>query len=248
MRALTHLLLFSATIVFASGGAARTRAVASRIDSAQKILVITAHPDDELLIAPLLARRCIRGGASCAILVMTTGNAAGLGDLRIVEMARSAQLLHLRLTQWTFSDVLNDVGAVWAAEAGGRATLIRRIGEAIAAEQPDLILTLDPRHGTTCHPAHREIGQLVLETGAPNVFLIETAARFVGSGFVLSNASPSHASVYAANDDWQYAVRVAAIHATQFTPDQAESLRTLPAEQQRVWFAPPGSPVENVCE
>ncbi|MDP9192712.1 MAG: PIG-L family deacetylase [Acidobacteriota bacterium] len=226
----------------------RVRAVTSRIDSAKSILVITAHPDDEILIAPLLANRCVRGGASCSILVMTTGNAAGLGEIRAGEMTRSAALLNLRLTQWTFSDVLSDAGAVWAAEAGDRATLVRRIGDVIAAENPDMILTLDPRHGTTCHPAHREIGRLVLETGAKNVFLIATAARFIGGGFELWNASPSHASVYVANDDWQYAVRIAEIHATQFTAEQVESLRTLPSTQRRVWFAPASAPADSICE
>jgi LmbE family N-acetylglucosaminyl deacetylase len=239
--------IFLLAILLAAPLPARTRAVASKIDAANKILVITAHPDDETLVAPLLANRCIRGGADCAILVMTTGNAAGLGDTRTLEMQQSAALLNLRLTQWTFSDVLVDVGAVWASEAGDRATLVHRIGDVIAAENPDLIFTFDPRHGTTCHPAHREVGGLVLETGAKNVFLLETAARFLDDGFELRNASPMHAWTFVANDDWQYAVRVAAIHATQFSAEQVQSLRTLPVEQRRVWFAPPGVPVTTVC-
>lgn len=243
-----RLFLLLLLVTSAGNAAARVRAVASRIDSARTILIITAHPDDEILIAPLLANRCIRGGASCSILVMTTGNAAGLGEVRAGEMTRSAALLNLHLTQWTYSDVLSDVGATWAAEAGDRTTLVRRIGDVIAAEHPDMILTLDPRHGTTCHPAHREIGRLVLETGAKNVFFIETAARFVGGGFELSNASPTNAWVYVANDDWQYVVRLAEIHASQFTAEQVESLSTLPAMQRRVWFAPAGSPSGHICE
>ena len=244
MRMLPFLLI----VAFAANAGARTRSVASHLLSARTILVITAHPDDEMLLAPLLANRCVRGGVSCSILVMTTGNAAGLGEVRAGEMTRAAALLNLRLTQWTYSDVLSDVGAVWAAETGDRATLVRRIGDVIAAEQPDMILTLDPNHGTTCHPAHREIGRLVVETGAKNVFFLETAARFIGSGFALSSASPAHASVYAANDDWDYAVQLAGIHATQFTAEQVESLRTLPAIQRRVWFAPAGVPTESICD
>jgi len=243
-----RLVAILLSLVIVPTVAGRTRAVASRIDSLQRILVITAHPDDEVLIAPLLANRCIRGRASCSILVMTTGNAAGLGELRAAEMQQSAALLNLRLTQWTFSDVMADVDAVWAAEAGDRATLIARIAEMIAAEDPDLILTLDPRHGSTCHPAHRAIGQLVLETGATNLFFIETAARFIGDGFDLWNASPRYAWVYAANDDWQYAPRVAEIHATQFTSAQVESLRTVPEMHRRVWFAPSTAPVQLTCD
>ena len=245
MRFLVVVLLILAS---AENVAARVRAAASRIDAAKTILIITAHPDDEILIAPLLANRCVRGGASCSILVMTTGNAAGLGETRADEMTRSAALLNLRLTQWNYSDAMNDVGAVWSAEAGDRATLVRRIGDVIATEHPAMILTLDPTHGTTCHPAHREIGRLVLETGAQNVFFIQTAARFVGTGFDLWNAAPGNSWIYAANDDWQYAVRLAEIHASQFTAEQVESLRTLPPMQRRVWFAPAGVQPSRVCE
>jgi LmbE family N-acetylglucosaminyl deacetylase len=243
-----RIFLLLLIVAIAANSDARVRAVASRIDSARTILIVTAHPDDEILIAPLLANRCVRGGVSCSILVMTTGNAAGLGEVRAGEMTRAAALLNLRLTQWTYSDVLSDVGTVWASEAGDRATLVRHIGDVIAAEHPDMILTLDPRHGTTCHPAHREIGRLVVETGASNVFFIETAAQFVGGDFDLWNASPMQAWVYVANDDWQYAVQLAEIHATQFTTEQVESLRTLPSTQRRVWFAPAGATAESVCD
>lgn len=238
MRPILVLLVLALTLP----ASARTRAVASRVDTAQRILLFTAHPDDEILVSPLLANRCVRGGASCAIVVMTAN------EVRAVEMARSAALLNLRLTQWAFSDVLTDVGAIWAAEAGGREVLVQRMRDVIEGERPDLILTFDPRHGTTCHPAHRELGRLVLETGAKNLFQVETAARFVGDGFVLRNASPVHAWTYVANSDWQYVARVAEIHASQFTAAQVESLRTLPAEQRRVWFAPAGAAIDTPLE
>src|SRR6185436_19780396 len=64
---------------------ARTRVVASKLDSARRILVITSHPDDELLLAPLLAQRCITGGASCSFVVMTMGEGGGDGATRAGE-------------------------------------------------------------------------------------------------------------------------------------------------------------------
>ncbi|MBV8520034.1 MAG: PIG-L family deacetylase [Acidobacteria bacterium] len=224
----------------------RMRAPASRIDAARRVLVITAHPDDELLLAPLLADRCLRAGASCAFVVMTSGEhgacALGacvpdLGTVRRNEMARAAAMFGARLTQWAFADVMDDVDATWAAQAGGREVLVRQLADVIAAETPDLILTFDPAHGSTGHPAHRAVGQLVLDTGARNIYLLETLARFDGDGFVLGNASPD-ASVYVANDDWQFLVDDAVNHASQFTPAQVEHLRALPVEQRRVWFKP----------
>jgi hypothetical protein len=62
-----RIFLLVLIVAFAENVGARVRAAASRIDSARTILVITAHPDDEILIAPLLANRCVRGGASCSI-------------------------------------------------------------------------------------------------------------------------------------------------------------------------------------
>jgi hypothetical protein len=215
---------------------ARVRAVGSRLDRPRTIVVVTAHPDDELLLSPYLANRCIRGGATCTILVMTTGNAAGLGDIRAGEMARAAAILNARLIQWSYADVLTDVAATWSAQAGDRATLVRQIADVIRGA--DMVLTFDPLHGTTGHPAHREIGSLVLETGLLNIWLLETVARFVGNGFELGNGGGDLASVYFTGDDWQYAVRLAETHATQFNTEQVESLRNLPPEQRRVWLLP----------
>ena len=229
-----RLLLVLLVLLSTQSAVARVRAVASKLDSAKRILIITAHPDDELLLAPLLAQRCVTGGASCSFVVMTIGEGGGDGTTRAGEMARSAAMFNARLLQWTYPDVLTDVGAAW----GDRAALVRQLSDVIATERPDLILTFDPAHGSTGHPAHREIGQLVVETGARNVFFLETAARFVGSGFELSNAARERAWVINANDDWEFVVRVAETHATQFTAEQVESLRTLPVEQRKVWLLP----------
>lgn len=238
MVLLTRLLLLVLALVWCESGAGRVRAVRSRIDQARRIVVITAHPDDEILIAPLLAQRCVRGGANCSIVVMTEGEGGGDAGVRIGEMTRAAALLNLRLTLWNFPDVMTEVATRWAAHAGDRATLVRQLRDLLLAERADMIFTFDPAHGTTGHPAHREIGALVLETGVPNIYLIETAAQFVDNGFALSNAAPNRAWTLSANDDWSYVVADAEVHASQFTPAQVESLRTLPPDQRKVWFAP----------
>lgn len=222
-------------------GAGRVRAVGSRIDRASRILVVTAHPDDELLLAPLLGNRCVRGGASCSIVVLTEGEngtcalpegcAPDLGTVRAAEMTRAAALLNARLTQWTYPDVMANVAEVW-----DRATIVRDLSSIIAIERPDLILTFDPEHGSTCHPAHREIARLVVETGAPHVFFLETIASVEGNRFVLANGAPLHA--WSHSGDWDFAIRIAEAHASQFTSAQVDALRTLPREQQQVWFMP----------
>jgi LmbE family N-acetylglucosaminyl deacetylase len=241
------LLALLGPLLFPIAADARVRAVGSQLDRAMRILVVIAHPDDEVLLAPLLARRCIRGGARCSFIVMTRGESgvcvraggceAGLGDVRAGEMARAAALFNASLSQWTFPDALSGVDAVWSEHAGGRDLLLNRLSSAIALEQPDAILTFDPEHGTTGHEAHRTIASLVIETGAQNVWMLETIAGFVNDGYVLSSAK-SGASVLFAGDDWDALVRDAEIHESQFTPAQIESLRTLDENQRRVWWLP----------
>lgn len=220
-------VLLALLLVLAPAARARTRAVSPWIPRPSRILVVTAHPDDELLFAPFLAPRCVRGEVSCSIVVLTRGEGGGDPEVRTGEMARAAALLNLRLTQWSLPDIMTP----WPE----RDALVLELGDLIAAETPDMILTFDPDHGTTGHPAHREAASLVLDTGAPNVYLLETTAQFVGDGFVLSHSAGA-SWAYFAGADWEYAIADASIHASQFSAAQVESLRTLPLAQRFVWL------------
>ena len=233
VRWIAVALLLSATALPATP---RTRAVRPPID---RILWIGAHPDDETLIAPLLGRECVERGARCAMLVLTQGEAAGPGATRAAEMQAAANMLHAHLTLWTFSDVMSDAEAVWSGEAGGREALLDRIAAVIVAEAPTAIYTFDPTHGSTCHPAHRALGRLVVEAVsrilAPPLFLVETAATFEWSGFTFRSAVAQPVTIDA-TAEWSYLVRDAQLHASQFSSAQIESLANTPSEQRRVYL------------
>lgn len=225
MRFMLRVLLVTLLLGWCESGAGRVRAVRGWLPRPARILVVIAHPDDELLMAPFLASRCIRGGVSCSILVLTRGEGGGDPDVRTGEMARSAAMLNARLTQWSLPDLMTP----WP----DRESVVRQIGDVIATEKPEMILTFDPEHGTTGHPAHMETGALVLATGAREVYLLETLASIEGDAITLSRFDPRAWTLDSGND-WDYAVRAAEIHASQFTPAQVESLRTLPFEQRGV--------------
>lgn len=218
-----RVLLAVVLLWWCESGAGRVRAVRAWVP--RSILVVTAHPDDEILMAPFLAAHCVDLRASCAILVLTRGEAGGDAEVRTGEMARAAALLNLRLMQWS----LPDVSEPWP----DREALVRLIGDVIASERPELILTFDPAHGSTGHPAHRETGALVRDTGAPNVWFLETLVHLDGDAIELSTADPA---AWAFRGDWSWAVRDVEIHASQFRPAQVESLRTLPESQRTVWM------------
>jgi len=216
-------------LIAAAPAAARVRPARAP----HRILWIGAHPDDEILLSPLLGRDCVERGAACAMLVMTRGEAGGSAEVRAGELAASAAMLHATLTQWTFADVMADVDATWSAAAGGREALLDRIAAAIDAASPSVVYTFDPRHGSTCHPAHRAIGALVVEAMARRgiaapLYFVETTSSFASAVAdpIVIDAAPF----------WSYLVRDAQIHASQFPASQIETFATLPVEQRKVWL------------
>jgi LmbE family N-acetylglucosaminyl deacetylase len=221
-RRIAALLVLACTLPLA----ARTRAVRP---PPERILWIGAHPDDEILLSPLLGRACVERGVQCAMLVMTRGEGGGSAEVRSAEMQRAAEMLHATLTHWSYADVMADVDATWSSAVGGHAALVGRIAAEIAAVAPTVIYTFDPHHGSTCHPAHRALGALVVEAaGGIPVRFVETTNQFQSAV-----AAPA---IVDATETWSYLMRDAEIHASQFSPAQVESFAGLPDPQRRVYL------------
>lgn len=166
------------------------------------VLWIGAHPDDEVLLSPLLGEICVEKERRCSFIVMTRGEngacrlAEGchpdVGAVRSLEMTAAARLFGAELLQGSLPDVSEpDPAAVrlaWAAAEGGIEALLDRLAATIAAVHPAVVVSFDPRHGSTCHNAHRALGRLVLEAmdrlpgAAPAVFLLEDRVRIAPGG------------------------------------------------------------------
>jgi LmbE family N-acetylglucosaminyl deacetylase len=195
---------------------------------------------------PLLGTACVENRAQCSLIVFTAGEAGAcglpsgctpdLGEVRRGEMAAAASALHASLTQLDFPDVMENVRATWAAHDGSDAALLQHLRDLIAAEQPTLIVTFDPAHGSTCHPAHRALGALVLDACAggsrcPPLYLVETSATFAGSEVRIEPAieSLNDALLFDVSADWHYITEDMALHASQFTPAQIASVSQTPS-------------------
>jgi len=233
----TDVLQVTLFLLFATS---RSRAVPH--PPPQRILWIGAHPDDEAYVAPLLGASCVDENNRCSLLVMTRGEEGGDPVIRSDEMQRAANLFRAHLDLWNFSDVGIDVNATWSAEVGGHDALLTRIDAEIAHENPAIIYTFDPNHGSSCHPAHRALGALVIEalarlgSSVPRLLFVETTVDFLPNDFVFHSAT-SDAMTIDATTTWHYLVQDVATHASQFTLQQIEALRNTPTDQRRVWLA-----------
>jgi LmbE family N-acetylglucosaminyl deacetylase len=231
------------------------------------VLWVAAHPDDESIAAPLLARLCLDEGLRCSFLVFTRGEKGpcllrggcrpDLATVRTAEMIRAAKLFNARLDLWSYVDGggAADVSAAWDAAAGGHAALLSSLSSIIAATGADLVLTFDPRHGSTCHPDHRAVGNLVVETLAqlphpPALYFLETRVvpDDVTHGVRFSPAAPASAGVFAFDANvilfstgsaaWQSLLLDVQAHPSQFDAPFVRALKATSTRERVVFLAP----------
>ena len=238
------LITLSAALWTAVAVAADTKAE----PDLRSILVVLAHPDDETVIAPLLGTMCLERGSQCSFLVLTRGEGGtcslpggcpDLGAIREREMRSAAAFFKASVTIWALPDVFGDVAAAWSAASGGRDELRKRIQKQIDLTRPTTVVTFDPAHGTTGHPAHQAVGQLVIEAAGPTrVLLIESGAELKDGRYRFFNARPDIASAFEAPGAWTYLIANVSIHASQFDSDILRSFCRTPLDQRHVYLAP----------
>ncbi len=146
--------------------------------SAPSVLVILAHPDDEITMAPVLSR-IARTGSTVTLIFATSGDAGPgfsgmepgeqLGELRENEARCSAFALGLpeptfwQLGDGKLADLARQDGARQSAEGEEEAlSLTARIAAIIAQENPRTIMTWGPDGGYG-HADHRMISNAVTQ-------------------------------------------------------------------------------------
>ena len=235
--------------------AERTRAVRRSAEPPvpASVLWIAAHPDDEAILAPLLARWCLDEGARCGFLILTRGEkgecllSAGchpdIASVRSAEAGAGSELFEadsilLRLP---------DAGVTSAAAGGDFSAMIAGYIEAF---RPETVITFDPRHGSTCHPDHRETARIVLAaverlSYSPELLLLETKVEIVGDPLEIRFApATAHARRFDANTSltstrktaWEMIVEDMLRHPSQFNGDWIRAIEKVPEHQRSVWY------------
>jgi LmbE family N-acetylglucosaminyl deacetylase len=233
---------------------ARTRAVRSvpAPPPLRSVMWIGAHPDDESIIAPLLALYCREQRASCTMLILTRGErgpcllAGGchedLASVRSDEAAAAAQYFNANLILLT----LPDGGGVTPPPWANAESAIGTVAGEIAATNPDAIFTFDPRHGTTCHPDHRATASLVLDAVArlahpPQVYFLETRLHIDASPFGMrfARATSSNAVLrFDASARWSAIIDDMKRHPSQFDDAWLNAVEQIPIAYRAVYIAP----------
>jgi LmbE family N-acetylglucosaminyl deacetylase len=242
-------LLFVLAGAVAFDADARRRAVRSTgsIPTPASMLWIAAHPDDEAVVAPLLAEWCLDDGAECTFLVLTRGEAGPcllpggcLPDLRSVRAAEAgaaAELFRASSILLRYPDGGGVAAPVWEGDVVGR------IAGLIEAIHPALILTFDPQHGTTCHPDHRETGRLVTEamqrlSYAPELLFLESRVTVEGNPLAIHfSAAIASATRYDASATWGAVPDDMRRHPSQFDGQWIAAVENVPASERAVFLA-----------
>jgi len=215
-----------------------------------RVLWIGAHPDDELFVAPWLARLRKTAGAKLGFLVATRGEQGDcrlpsprnrdVGSVRESEMRAAASLFDADLEFLFWRDGAasepREVLKAWAKDAGGRKELSDQLRAAIDRFSPDWIVTFDRRHGCSWHADHRAMGILVQSLALPiPVTLAESRITF--SDPLRIEPGVRDAEAFNVSETWDDLIRDLACHPSQFSVETAELFRNLPAEQQIVWLS-----------
>ena len=181
-------ILLCAVFAACSGNAASSDGPLGQLDAATivlppelanatRVLWVGAHPDDETVAAPLLARICLARGVKCTFLIFTRGEGGScglmtcggdLGEFRTAEMRTSAALFNADVVQWDLGNEaavsIDDAVANFVRHTGSIELLTKKIGDEISRLAPDAIITFDPRNGVTCHPDHRATAAALIAT------------------------------------------------------------------------------------
>lgn len=226
--------------------------------SGSGILWVGAHPDDEVMLSPLFKHFCNDKAYNCKMLVLTRGEngncglvvgcSGDLGSIREKEMIRSAEFLKMSLVQKKFKDSPDSnferVAAAWGVEAGSVEKLLEIIKSEITSQNPRIVFSMDPRHGSTCHPDHRAAGMITLKSledlgfDKSRVFLLESAIiedASEGTGFQPADAGLATLT-FDAQREWPAVEKLLEIHESQFDSTLRASFNKASTRRKRIFL------------
>ncbi|HXA19969.1 MAG TPA: PIG-L family deacetylase [Thermoanaerobaculia bacterium] len=253
-------LLLALSLLFA--GRARAVLPPSNISTPSSVMWIAAHPDDESIAAPLLGKWCRQEGARCAFLILTRGEGGtclrsdgchpDIASVRSGEAGSASQYFGATSILLTCPNTAGVDKPDWRSVSGDRPDVVTTVAHYIEAFHPSLVLTFDPRHGTTCHPDHMETGAIVLDavkllSYEPDLYLLETRVTFAFDPLVthfapavggLQRFDANEILTSSQTSAWSEITQDMARHPSQFDGSWLAAIENVPASDRAVYIAP----------
>lgn len=240
VRSPTRSGVLTAVFLLALGFAAPAAVPLNAQESPRTLVAVFAHPDDERIVGPLLARYA-REGNDVRLVIATDGRLGvrehagvpagdSLAAVRAEEARCSARALGVAAPILVG---LEDAGLASFASLQRLREEIRRIFREL---EPDAIITFGPEGGTG-HPDHRLTGVVVTEVvqaGGPGVPQALYYASLPAER--MENAPPARPEVTPMPQellsvtvpyeprDFEAGRRAFACHATQYTPEEMDAI------------------------
>ncbi|KNE59824.1 hypothetical protein AMAG_05280 [Allomyces macrogynus ATCC 38327] len=156
------------TLAESSSGSPRPK----HFDASDRILLVIAHPDDEcMFFGPTVVALARGHRALVHVLSLSTGNADGLGAVRVKELVRSCAVLGLpeARVHWVDAPQLQDgMRNVWSARE-----IRRHVRETVQEHGITQIITFD-ESGVSGHPNHIAVASALLAWTATPVWQLRS--------------------------------------------------------------------------
>ena len=132
----------------------------------RSVLAVLAHPDDETLMAGVLADAASREGIDVRTITLTRGE-NGHPEPRLSRVEDLPLVRESELRRYGFALGI-DHQDLWDYPDGGlgdvpQGGVIDRLVERVRSWRPDLVLTFDPAGGYNGHPDHCAAGRMTTE-------------------------------------------------------------------------------------
>lgn len=129
------------------------------LSAPQRVLVLTAHPDDEVMFFGPSILGLGQRGAHLSAVCVSIGDADGLGAVRAEELKRSYAKLGVpsdRVQSWNDTRLQDGFAQLWDPDY-----IAQRLAPSACSTRPDALLTFDAG-GVSLHPNHRAMFQAAL--------------------------------------------------------------------------------------